>query len=267
MKIDSFQFTSFNQVKERESLSEKLASGKKINSAADNPAGLQMLNRLASELEAYLSGAQNAQGGISLAQTADAGFAALDDTTSRIRELTLQAGNGALTDQDRQAIQTEINGLVENVGTIAGETGFAGISLLNNNDQLQITLGSDAQASLQNKDVLTDLNGLGFDVANNNIDVTTAAGRQAALGALDSASEYFNDSRTEIGAFQNRLESSISNLNNQFVQASDAKARAFDTDFASTVSQTIANDILGQAQISVQSQANASRQQALNLLP
>ncbi len=262
MKINGFQPNFINQNSKSESLLEKLASGKRVNSAADDAAGLQIINRLSAELDGYLRGAQNGNDGVSLAQTADQAFSNIGDTVSRIRELTARAGSGALNGSDRQAIQQEINSLTEEVGSIAEDATFAGVDLLKSSGTIGINLGRGDNINVQTKDVQTDLGGLGF----NTIDVTTAAGAQAALGTLDNISDYVNNARAELGATQNRLESSIRGLNGQHEQAAAARARRQDTDYAQAASERARNDILQQSQIAVQSQANLNRQQALNLL-
>lgn len=263
MKIAGFQPNFVNQNNKSESLLEKLASGKKVNSAADDAAGLQIINRLSAELDGYVRGSQNGYDGISLAQTADQAFSNIGDTVSRIRELTARAGSGALNDSDRQAIQTEITSLTDQVNSIAEDATFAGVDLLKSNGTIGINLGKGNNIDVATKDVQTDLNGLGL----NAIDVTTDAGRAAATTSLEGVADYVNTARAELGATQNRIESSVRNLNNQHEQAAAARARRQDTDFAQTVSERIRNDILSQSQIAVQGQANLNRQQALNLLP
>ncbi|MCJ8272619.1 MAG: hypothetical protein MJK04_24875 [Psychrosphaera sp.] len=107
-----------------ESLFEKLASGKKVNSAADDAAGLAIINRLSAELDGYLRGAQNGYDGISVAQTAEGTYSEVGESVARIEELTIQAGNGALNSQDRQAIQSEIDGLTEHITETVSNASF-----------------------------------------------------------------------------------------------------------------------------------------------
>lgn len=264
MKVTGFQPNFVNQNNKAETLLEKLASGKKVNSAADDAAGLQIINRLSAELDGYLRGSQNAHDGVSLAQTAESAYSNIGDNVARIRELSARAGSGAITDNDRQAIQQEINGLTEEITATIDQASFGGVDLLKNSGNIGISLGNpdSTDVNVATNDAQTDLNGLGL----NAIDVTTQAGAQAALGTLDNVSQYVNTARAELGATQNRLDAGIRNLNNQYEQASAARARREDADFAKTVSERIRGDILSQSQIAVQGQANLNRQQALNLL-
>jgi flagellin len=262
MKVTGFQPNLIKPTDKAESILEKLASGKKINSAADDAAGLAIINRLTSELDGYMRGSQNAQDGISLTQTADAAYSEVGDAVSQIRDLASQAGSGILTATDRQAIQGQITQLTEHVNSITQDASFGGVDLLNNNGSIGITLGGSSSIDVQTKDAGTDLDGLGL----NAIDVTTAAGAQAALGTLENIQSYVGTARSELGASENRLGASIRNLDTQRVNVAEARSRRQDTDFAQATSDRIKNDILQQAQISVQSQSNLNRQQAVSLL-
>lgn len=262
MKVTGFQPNFIAANDKSDNLLKQLASGKRINSAADDAAGLAIINRLQSELDGQLRGSQNGQDGISLAQTADAAFSDIGDSTARIRELSIQAGNGILSSSDRQAIQTEISGLTDHINEVAGNTTFGGVGLLNNNGSIGITLGGQSTIDVATKDAATDLNGLGL----NAIDVTTAAGAQSALGVLDDVTDYIGANRGELGATQNRIGSGLRNLSNQRVQLADAQSRIADADFAQLTSERAKNDILQQSQLAIQGQSNLSRQNALSLL-
>ena len=262
MKIDGFQPNLLQSSNKAESLLEKLASGKKVNSAADDAAGLAIINRLSVELEGYHTGNQNAYDGVSLAQTAEGAYSGISDATSRIKELAVQAGNGTLNTGDRQAIQNEINELTSHIGDIASNSTFGGVGLLDNAGTIGIATGGSSNVDIGTNDVNADFNGLGL----NTIDVTSAAGRSAAQTTLDGVSDYTNNARAELGASLNRLDSTIRNNDNQRVNLAEARSRRADTDFAQVTSERISNDILQQSQISVQGQANLNRQQALNLL-
>ena len=158
MKVTGFQPNLINPSNKPESLLEKLASGKKVNSAADDAAGLAIINRLSAELEGYLTGAQNGQDGISIAQTADAAYSSIGDNVSRIRELSIQANSGILTDTDRQAIQSEITQLTDEVTSIVDDATFAGVDLMKSNGNIGISLGKGSNIDVETKDVGTDLN-------------------------------------------------------------------------------------------------------------
>ena len=133
---------------------------------------------------------------------------------------------------------------------------------MDNAGSIGITLGGSSSINIDTKDVNADLNGFGL----NTIDVTSAAGRAAAQTTLESAKDYVNTSRAELGATQNRLDSGIRNLNTQHENVSAARSRRQDTDYAQASSERARNNFLQQAQISIQAQSNLNRGQALNLL-
>ena len=239
-----------------------MASGKKVNNAADDAAGLAIINRLSADLDAHLTGTQNAYDGVSVTQTADAAYDSIGESVQQIRDLTLQAGSGALTTSDRQAIQGQINELTAQIGDVVDRTNFAGVELMKSNGNIGIAIGEGASVDIATKDALTDMNGLGL----NAIDVTSQAAAATSLGNLDSISSYVNDNRAELGASQNRLEAGIRNNTNQHVNLAAARSRREDADFAALSSERASANILQQAQIAVQGQANINRQQALSLL-
>ncbi|WP_018690921.1 flagellin N-terminal helical domain-containing protein [Algicola sagamiensis] len=264
MRIDGGinSFLTQTQTEKTNNLFKQLASGQRINSAADDAAGLQILDRLNAELDAFQQGIQNGSDGLSLAQTAEGALSGIGDSVSRIRELSLQASNGALTDADRTSIQSEIDQLTTQVNDTVQNTSFGGVDLLNQNGSLNIQLSGDSTVGVSTFDVGTDLDGLGL----NNIDVTTQAGAQAAIGTADGLQARVNEIRGELGAQQNAIESSIRGLANQQVNTAAAAQRIGDTDFASASSQRAQNDFLNQASLSVQSQANLSQRNVLSLL-
>ena len=262
MKINGFQPSFIDQTNKTESILEKLASGKKVNNAADDAAGLAIINRLSADLDAYLTGTQNAYDGVSVTQTAEAAYGDIGDSVQQIRDLTIQAGSGALTNSDRQAIQGQINELTSQIGDIVDRSNFAGVELMKSNSNIGISMGNGANVDIATKDAQTDMNGLGL----NAIDVTSQAAANTSLSALDDISSYVNENRAELGATQNRLEAGIRNNTNQAVNLAESRSRREDADFAALSSQRASADILQQAQVSIQSQANVNRSQALNLL-
>jgi flagellin len=262
MKVNGFQPNFVGQTNKTESILEKLASGKKVNNAADDAAGLAIINRLSADLDEHLKGTQNAYDGVSITQTADAAYSDVGDSLQQIRELTIQAGSGALTDTDRQAIQGQINELTDHITSVTDQSNFAGVELMKSNGNIGIYTGNGSNVDIATKDAQTDMNGLGL----NTIDVTSSANAATSLANVDALSQYVSDNRAELGASQNRLEASIRNNNNQSVQLAEARSRREDADFASLTSQRASADILQQAQISIQGQANINRQQALSLL-
>lgn len=251
------------QVQEKQtSLMEKLASGKRINSAADGAAAQQIIDRLTSQVEGNRQAVSNAYDGISLAQVAEGGLSGINEDVTRIRELTLQAGNGILSDSDKQAIQSEIGQLQQNISQTIEQTNFAGKPLLSSEGSIGFQVGANEnqRVNLQTQDVGSRLSGI------LNIDITAAGGTNAALDAADAALETLGSARAELGATQSQFESTARNLMQTDVNTAAARSRIQDTDYAQTASQSISNSILGQAAITVQAQATQQQGQVLSLL-
>ncbi|NTS75348.1 flagellin [Catenovulum sp. SM1970] len=250
--------------KKQEDNLEKLASGKKINKAADGAAAQQIIDQLTAESNAYQQSIRNSYDGVSVAQVADGALQGISQDTQRIRELTLQAGSGILSDGDRQAIQAEISGLQENIQSTVENTEFNGQSLFTQDGELSFQVGSGPgqTKSIDTSDLATQFDNLGL----NSIDVTAPGGVDAALSSLDDISSLVGEQRGDLGATQNSFESIIGNLNttNENVQA--ARSRLQDTDYAQATAERTQNDILSQSTISVASQANQQASQVLGLL-
>jgi flagellin len=246
----------------QESILEKLASGKRINSAADGAAAQQIIDRLTSQVEGNRQAISNAYDGVSLSQVAEGGLSGINDDVNRIRELSIQAGNGILSSADRGAIQKEITQLQDNISQTIDRTEFAGQKLLTSDSSIDFQVGANAgqKISVNTNDIAAGLS----DILN--IDVSTAKGAEDALAAADSASEFVGGVRADLGATQNRFESAARNLSQADVDVSAARSRIQDTDYAQASSDNASAGILSQAAIAVQSQANQQQGQVLSLL-
>lgn len=261
MKIQSPSFNAFNRTEQvGNKLNQQLATGKKVNSAADDAAALQIINRLNSQQEGYNQSVRNAYDGISYSQTADSALSGVNDAVSRIRELSIQSGNGALTDSDRQALQDEVSQLQTQITETFENTTFGGKALFNG-AQTSFQVGPDAN-STQN---ITPTDG-SFASAITSVDISTQAGAQAAIDAADTVSKDLNTQRTELGAFENTLNSTIRGLGTQQENIAASQSRIQDTDYAQAISEQTANDILSQAYIALRGQANQSASSVLGLL-
>ncbi|WP_394221947.1 flagellin [Alteromonas gracilis] len=263
MQVNSSTSSILSQVQEKqESLMEKLASGKKINDATDGAAAQQIIDRLTSEVEGSRQAINNVYDGISVAQVAEGGLGSINDDVNRIRELTLQSGSGVLSDGDRRAIQSEITQLQENITQTIEQTNFAGKPLLSDNGSLEFQAGSSPgqSISINTQDVAAQLN----DVLA--IDITSGTSVEDALSAADAAIETVGGARGDLGATQNRFESAARSLTQANVNTAEARSRIQDLDFAQAASQRASNDVLGQAALTVQAQANQQQNQVLTLL-
>jgi|TARA_R110002126_G_scaffold107420_6_gene242758 flagellin len=261
--VDGGVSSLLNQVQEKQNtLLEKLASGKEINSASDGAAAQQIIDRLTSEVEGNRQAVNNVYDGISLAQVAEGGLSTINDDVNRIRELTIQSGNGVLSDGDRQALQSEISQLQENISFTIEQTNFAGKPLLSDNGALSFQVGANGGNSV---DVKTqDIGSQLSDVLS--IDLTSGSSIDDALNATDEAIEILGGARGDLGATQNSLASTARNLTQSNVNTAEARSRIQDLDYAQASSQQAANDVQGQAALTVQAQANQQQGQVLALL-
>lgn len=254
---------TLSQVKmQQEQAMKQLVTGLKINSAQDDAAGLQIANRLSAQASGTQVAIRNANDAFSLASVADSALSGVTDASNRINELSLRAANGSLSAADRSAIQQEINQLQGQVSDIQSNTSFGGQQLFNqsSNNQFQVGAGANTTIGLGLPDLSSQVDAL------NQIDVTTQAGAQNAITTTQQVSEEVNSARGQIGAFQNRVESTINNLSNQFEQTEAARSRIEDTDFAQATAQNTQSSIQSQIGVAIQAQANVSQGQALNLL-
>lgn len=289
----------------------RLASGLRINSAKDDAAGLQISNRLTSQINGLDQGNRNANDGISLAQTAEG---AMDEVTSmlqRIRTLAQQSANGSNSDDDRKALQKEVNQLGAEIDRISKDTTFAGTKLLDGKYTGTFQVGADANQTI-GFDMTTagasktDISATGFSIAGiaaaagqvgtgvftdadsnpatpdvetmvdvntiftsgdpDGIDISDAAKAQKVLSAADAMISVVDDKRAELGAVQNRLDSTIRNQSNISENVSAARSRIRDADFATETANMTKQNILQQAASSILAQANQRPQSALSLL-
>ncbi|WP_019001798.1 flagellin [Succinimonas amylolytica] len=270
----------------------RLASGLRINSAKDDAAGLQISDRLTSQINGLNQGNRNAQDGISYAQTAEGAMDEMANMFQRIRTLALQSANGTNSTEDRTALQQEVTALCGEIDRISSQTTFAGVKLLDGTaTDVAFQVGADSNQTISvnmNKFRKSDgtdatLAAGGWTVANMNTAINgtshtlTAAGAfdisgadgtkaQAVLGTIDKFIAAVDAKRADFGAVQNRLESTIRNQSNVSENVSAARSRIRDTDFASETAAMTQQNIIQQASQSILSQANQRPQVALSLL-
>jgi flagellin len=248
---------------------EKLSSGFRINSAADDAAGLGISKRMEASVRSYTVAARNAQDGISRAQTADGGAEQIHGLLTRMRELAVQGSNGTLTQEDSDNLQTEFASTQEEITRIANVTTFNGVSLLSGAQQTAGT-GTNFQVGINNTaddriEVLfggADATELGVDT----LDISSQAGSQGALDTIDTAIQSLSTIREGFGSSINRLQAASTNLDTAKTNLSSALSRVRDTDIASEAAQMARNNVLSQAGTSVLAQANQAPQAALSLL-
>ena len=270
-----------NSTKSLDTSYTRLASGLRINSAKDDAAGLQISNRLTSQINGLDQGNRNANDGISLAQTAEGAMDEVTGMLQRMRTLAQQSANGSNSAKDRQALQKEVDQLGAEVNRISSATTFAGTKLLDGSFGGTFQVGADANQtigfslsqsggfSISGIAAAVTAGGVGAIFVSGSagaIDISTQSTAQDVLGAVDSMLEVVDGKRAELGAVQNRLDSTIRNQANISENVSAARSRIRDADFATETANMTKQNILQQAASSVLAQANQRPQSALSLL-
>ena len=270
----------------------RLASGLRINTAKDDAAGLQISNRLTSQVNGLDQGNRNANDGISVAQTAEG---AMDEVTSmlqRMRTLAQQSANGSNNTDDRTALQQEFDQLTTEIDRISSDTTFGGQKLLDGSYKGSFQVGADAGQTITFKmtsaftisgiasstkgsaTVATSSTGEPYTVTKGTTavtstsvsSITTASAAQLAMANLDFMIKAVDSKRAELGAVQNRFDSTIRNQSNVSENLSAARSRIRDADFATETANLTKQNILQQAASSILAQANQRPQSALSLL-
>ncbi len=242
---------------------ERLSTGRRVNSAADDAAGNSIATRMTSEVRGLNMAIRNSNDGISLAQTAEGGMNEITNMLQRMRELSVQSANGTLSSGDRTNLQAEVTALVAQIGDVSSRTTFNGVALLDGtNASISIQTGSAASQTVSV--ALTDVDATALGV--NAIDISTDTGAATALTALDTALDTITTAQANLGASQNRLQSTIASLSDRVANITESRSRIMDVDFSAETTQLAKNQILSQASTAMLSQANQSQQSVLSLL-
>jgi|TARA_B110000902_G_C14234135_1_gene559991 flagellin len=244
---------------------ERLSSGFRINKAADDAAGLQITDRLTTQVQGLNQAARNANDAISLVQTTEGALGEVTTSLQRIRTLAVQSQNGINSSADRAALQKEVSALKTEITRISTDTQFGGINILDGSYSAKFLVGANGGQNISvNMSRTSGFGASGLSV--NNTTVATVAGASAALTSITAAISSIGGVRADLGALQNRFQSTIRNLTNISENVSAAKSRIKDTDFASETAELTRNQIIQQASLTVLSQANQRPQAALSLL-
>jgi flagellin len=246
---------------------EKLSSGYKINRAADNAAGLAISEKMRRQVRGLTQASANAQDGISAVQTAEGALNEVHDMLQRMNELATQAANDTNMSADRSYIAAELSQLKSEISRVATTTTFNEQCLLNGSftgKKLQVGAESGTDQVIQIS--ITAMSASGLGITDNNIKVDTHSNAQTAISTIKNAIKNVNTQRSNLGAVQNRLEHTISNLDNVVENTTAAESRIRDTDMAAEMVKFSNKNILQQAGQSMLAQANQSNQGVLSLL-
>ena len=246
---------------------ERLSTGKRLNSAKDDAAGLAIATSMTAQVKGMNQAIRNANDGISLSQTAEGSLSEVTNMLQRVRELAVQSSSGTYQDAtDRTYMQTEVDQLTSQIDQTITNTKFNGVVLF---DASTATVTIQAGANTADTVDLTmaDLTGLAASGgAAGSYDVSTAAAANTTLGTLDTELDTISSSRATLGAGQNRLESVVSSLTNNATNLSDARSRIEDADYSAETTAMAKAQILSQASTAMIAQANQSQQNVLSLL-
>ncbi|MBX2987416.1 MAG: flagellin FliC [Bdellovibrionaceae bacterium] len=246
----------------------QLASGSRINIAADDAAGLAISEKLKASIRSGAQAQRNANDGISMVQTAEGGLNEIGNIVTRLRELGIQAASDTVGDVERGFLNKEVEQLKNEIQRIAKVTTWGETKLLDGSTPVfdfQVGLynnGEEDRISFDSSVNVATLDALGLG----SLDYTNKEGAQEALGLLDAAQTNVNGMRANLGALQNRLTSTVDNLGVAQENMSAANSRIRDTDVAQASSEMTRNSILLQAGTSTLAQANQSNQLALKLI-
>ena len=276
---------------------QRLSSGMRINSAKDDAAGLQISDRLTSQINGLNQGNRNASDGIALAQTIEAGIDEISGMLQKVRTLSVQAANGTNTQSDRDALAKEASSLVAEMQRIAAQTTYAGKTVLAGNTNnsifsgggkwseagkmtLQVgsnkgdTISFNVESFVFSQLVNGNLGGFNTDNAfkgkvasqGKAVAFSDAAAAAALIDTMDKLIAKVDAQRADLGAIQNRLESSIRNQSNVAANEADARSRIRDADFAEESANLTQQNIIQQAASSMLMQANTRPQLGLSLI-
>jgi flagellin len=248
---------------------ERLSSGFRINSAADDAAGLRISERLTSQIQGIEQAVRNANDAISLTQTAEGALGESTNALQRIRQLAIQSQNGINSAADRNALNSEATSLRSEISRIATDTQYNGVNLFNGGYSAKFLVGANSGQNISVNLSAGSIATAGFSATGLGLaalSISTAANASAAVALIDTALSAVGGVRADLGSAENRFSSSIRNLSNVNENLSSARSRILDTDFAAETANLTKNQILQQASIAVLSQASNRPQTALSLL-
>lgn len=254
---------------------QKLSTGYRINNASDDAAGLQISERLRSQLRSNLRAQDNVQDGMNVLGIVDGSLGQITENLQRMRELAVQAANDTLATAQRDAIRSEMSQLGADISRIANSTQFNGISLLDGSQatfSIQLGPNNSATADVLNLATAASVNPFGsitassLGVADANVSVASLTSAQTAITNIDAAIGTVNLRRSTVGALSNRLSGALNNLEITYENLGASEARIRNVDVARESTRLASYQILQQAGLSMLAQANSSTSYALNLL-
>lgn len=247
---------------------ERLSTGKRINSAKDDAAGLAIASGMTAQIKGMSQAIRNSNDGISFAQTAEGALNEVSNMLQRVRELAIQSKSGTYSATDRTNLNAEATQLQAQMSDILTNTKFNGVAVFDfaatdtASDAITIQAGSDATATVDITKAFLDSD----NFAATSFAVDTVANATTTIATVDTNLAAVNTARATLGAAQSRLQSVVNNLSNNVTNLSDARSRIEDTDYSTETTALAKAQILSQASSAMLSQANQSQQNVLSLL-
>lgn len=245
---------------------ERLSTGKRINGAKDDAAGMAIATKMTADVRGMAQGIRNANDGIALAQTAEGALQEVSNMMQRVRELAVQSKSGTYSTDDRTYMDAEVDQLQSQIDDILTNTKFNGVTLFSKTAGTDVTVSVATGGSATDTVTLTSKGIDGTKLSATALDVTDATKAATTITNIDDTLKQVNATRASLGAGQNRLESVVNNLTTNSVNLSDARSRIQDTDYSTETTAMSKAQILSQASTAMIAQANQSSQNVLSLL-
>ncbi|MCP5395373.1 MAG: flagellin FliC [Sphingomonadaceae bacterium] len=245
---------------------ERLSSGKRINSAKDDAAGLAIATTMTAQVRGMNQGIRNANDGIALAQTAEGALNEVTNMLQRVRELAVQSKSATYQDTDRAYMEKEVDELQAQISDILSNTEFNGNTLFSTTSGTDTTFAIQTGANSGDTITLTVAGVDGTKISATALDVSDVTKATATIGNVDDALDGVASTRATLGAGQSRLESAVNNLTVNVTNLSDARSRIEDADYSAETAALAKAQILSQASTAMLAQANQSQQNVLSLL-
>jgi len=255
---------------------QQLSTGKRVNGAADDAAGIAIAAKLTSQIKGLNQAIRNANDAISMLQTTEGATDAITNMMQRMRELTIQSGNASYSDDDRKAMADEYNALADEIDRVASTTKWNGFQVLNGKGGSAFTYQFDVDSgsgSLGKIDIEIrtfmrgSANGITIGVGSQKItSKMTATDAQSLVSKIDESIKFVNQQRAAMGATINRLQYTIDNLTNIETNTEASRSRIEDTDYSHATAQLAKNNIIQQVATAMLAQANQQPQTVLQLL-
>lgn len=245
---------------------EQLSTGKRINSAADDAAGLAISNKMTSQIKGLNQAVRNANDGISMLQTAEGATQEITNMLQRMRELTVQAANDTYDSGDRTALAEEVAQLEDEITRIATNTKWNGMQIIASDQDKNLQVGDEGSTSDAIEINLKDMTAATLGVGGMDTDLASHSTAQTALAKVDTAIGKVDEFRADLGAKINRLNYAADNLNNVSLNTAASRSRIQDTDYAQATTELARTQIIQQAATAMLAQANQQPSAVLSLL-